>query len=82
MSCKACGQPFGCDHSDAEYQGVVPAPLVNQRGCPNCATPLLLAPGIGLFCPNAKCPVADGPDIWPNSLSIRVELRAFGEQIT
>lgn len=25
MTCKACGQPYGCDHSDAEYQGVVPA---------------------------------------------------------
>lgn len=24
MTCKACGQPFGCGHSDAEYQGVVP----------------------------------------------------------
>lgn len=24
MTCRACGQPFGCDHSDAEYQGVVP----------------------------------------------------------
>lgn len=24
MSCKACGRPFGCNHSDAEYQGVVP----------------------------------------------------------
>lgn len=24
MTCKACGEPFGCGHSDAEYQGVVP----------------------------------------------------------
>lgn len=24
MTCKACGKPYGCDHSDAEYQGVVP----------------------------------------------------------
>lgn len=24
MTCKACGQPYGCKHSDAEYQGVVP----------------------------------------------------------
>ncbi len=24
MTCKACGQPYGCNHSDAEYQGIVP----------------------------------------------------------
>ena len=24
MTCKACGQPYGCEHSDAEYQGVAP----------------------------------------------------------
>lgn len=29
--CKACGQRFGCDHSDAEYQGIIPATM-NQNG--------------------------------------------------
>ncbi|ALJ14090.1 hypothetical protein [Sphingopyxis macrogoltabida] len=28
MTCRACGQPHGCDHSDAEYQGVVPPRLI------------------------------------------------------
>lgn len=36
MTCKACGQPFGCDHSDAEYQGAVPRAVpmsaADQRG--------------------------------------------------
>ena len=29
--------------------------------CFKCGTPLLNAPGIGLFCPNLKCDVRDGP---------------------
>jgi hypothetical protein len=34
MTCKACGQPYGCDHSDAEYQGIVPGPIssADRRG--------------------------------------------------
>jgi hypothetical protein len=29
--------------------------------CYKCGTPLLNAPGIGLFCPNKQCDVVDGP---------------------
>ena len=29
--------------------------------CYKCGTPLLNAPGIGLFCPNKECDVVDGP---------------------
>ena len=34
---------------------------VNPIACHKCGTELLNAPGIGLFCPNKECDVADGP---------------------
>lgn len=32
--------------------------------CPNCNTRLDYALGIGSFCPNLACPIADGPFCW------------------
>lgn len=33
----------------------VDVPLEDYGQCPNCGTDLLLAPGIGIFCPNKEC---------------------------
>lgn len=36
-------------------------PGTTPTNCPKCQTALLNAPGIGPFCPNRACDVADGP---------------------
>lgn len=36
--------------------------------CYKCGTPLIVAPGIGPFCPNKKCDVLDGPLEEPESI--------------
>jgi hypothetical protein len=43
--------------------GLVPKPEEKPEDIPcyKCGTPLISAPGIGLFCPNKQCDVADGP---------------------
>lgn len=40
-----------------EYKIVVTAKLTN---CYKCGTKVEECPGIGLFCPNKKCDIADG----------------------
>lgn len=40
---------------------VEPEEKPEEIPCFKCGTPLLNAPGIGLFCPNLKCDVRDGP---------------------
>jgi hypothetical protein len=39
-----------------------------REPCPKCGTPMLDAPGIGVFCPNKECDVFDNPKgyIWDN----------------
>ena len=39
--------------------------------CHKCGTDLLNAPGIGLFCPNKACEVADGP-FWDDQLELEL----------
>lgn len=34
---------------------------VSEDPCPACGTPMEDAPGIGIYCPNKECDVADGP---------------------
>lgn len=37
----------------------------DSESCPKCGTSLILAPGIGDFCPNPECDVMDGPFATP-----------------
>ncbi len=40
--------------------------------CHKCGTPLVVAPGIGPFCPNKECDVIDGPFIEDEAPSIKI----------
>ena len=42
--------------------------------CYKCGTPLIVAPGIGPFCPNKECDVADGPLLEEEPIVIKTEL--------
>jgi len=59
-------KPWGWFTSNSKL-GLVPKPeekvedKPEEIPCFKCGTPLISAPGIGLFCPNLKCDVKDGP---------------------
>jgi len=42
--------------------------VLDYGECPKCATRLVNAPGIAIFCPNKDCDVFDGPDLYSNDL--------------
>ena len=47
------------DQQITQVKETVPTPADDPIPCHKCGTPLVNAPGIGLFCPNRACDVAD-----------------------
>jgi hypothetical protein len=49
----------------------------NLEPCPKCKTPMLIAPGIGQYCPNRACDVIDAPKLYQaNTTEFFKELNA------
>ena len=66
------------DDQISQIVATAPTP-VHPINCYMCGTTLVNAPGIGLFCPNKKCDVKDGPLVEVDTSPTEEEEEAFNQ---
>ena len=66
------------DNQISQIVATAPTP-VDPIDCYMCGTALINAPGIGLFCPNKKCDVKDGPLVEVDNSPTTEEEEAFNQ---
>jgi len=59
-----CGHPLVCHLATDLNNRRAAKKMANYGKCPLCKTQMMLCPGIGPYCPNKKCEVKDGADLY------------------